>query len=165
MASGKTHNKVNYVSFILLMILLVYLGFQSLLLGFFMGLGVFFGTNYFGPDLDIRSSLYYRWGRLRWIWLPYQKMFKHRSIFTHGFIIGDIVRIIYFILVLVILLIPISLLTSSLITPLTFKGIIVYIATNFKYEALFFILGILFSSIIHTITDYATTAYKKMKYS
>ncbi len=27
----------------------------------------------FGPDLDIYSVQYKRWGYLRWLWIPYQK--------------------------------------------------------------------------------------------
>lgn len=48
-----------------------------------------------GPDLDIHSIQYKRWGLLRWIWLPYQKALKHRSILSHGPIIGTAIRVIY----------------------------------------------------------------------
>ncbi len=49
----------------------------------------------FGPDLDIYSHQYKRWGPLRWLWLPYRKMFRHRSIYSHGFLIGTVLRILY----------------------------------------------------------------------
>lgn len=49
----------------------------------------------FGPDLDIYSHQYKRWGPLRWLWLPYRKMLRHRSIFSHGFLLGTIGRLIY----------------------------------------------------------------------
>lgn len=49
----------------------------------------------FGPDLDIYSIQYKRWGCFRWLWLPYQKMLRHRSGFSHGPLIGTILRIIY----------------------------------------------------------------------
>ncbi len=49
----------------------------------------------FGPDLDIYSHQYKRWGPLRWLWLPYRKMLRHRSVFSHGFILGTIGRILY----------------------------------------------------------------------
>ena len=48
-----------------------------------------------GPDLDIHSIQYRRWGPLRWIWLPYQKALKHRSQLSHGPIIGTAVRVMY----------------------------------------------------------------------
>lgn len=48
-----------------------------------------------GPDLDIHSIQYKRWGPIRWIWLPYQKALSHRSRFSHGPIIGTVIRVIY----------------------------------------------------------------------
>ncbi len=49
----------------------------------------------FGPDLDIYSIQYKRWGLLRWLWIPYQKTLKHRSVLSHGIIIGTTVRLLY----------------------------------------------------------------------
>ena len=49
----------------------------------------------FGPDLDIHSLQYKRWGVLRIIWIPYRKMLRHRSLFSHGPIIGTLVRVFY----------------------------------------------------------------------
>lgn len=57
--------------------------------------GFLFAGLMFGPDLDIYSQQYKRWGILRWIWLPYRRSLKHRSIFSHGAIIGTIGRIFY----------------------------------------------------------------------
>lgn len=50
----------------------------------------------FGPDLDLESRPYRRWGPLRFIWKPYQVALPHRSTFSHGPILGTIIRIIYF---------------------------------------------------------------------
>jgi uncharacterized metal-binding protein len=49
----------------------------------------------FGPDLDIHSRQFIRWGWLRWIWIPYQKTLRHRSIFSHGPVIGTTLRVVY----------------------------------------------------------------------
>jgi uncharacterized metal-binding protein len=49
----------------------------------------------FGPDLDIRSIQSKRWGWLRWIWLPYRNSLRHRSRWSHGFLAGTIVRLVY----------------------------------------------------------------------
>lgn len=51
------------------------------------------------PDLDLNSSIYKRWGPLRFIWWPYQKCVRHRSIISHSFFVGPFLRVIYFILV------------------------------------------------------------------
>ncbi len=57
----------------------------------------------FGPDLDIYSLQYKRWGFLRVIWLPYQRLLKHRSFFSHGILIGTMGRIVYLTSVVVVL--------------------------------------------------------------
>lgn len=49
----------------------------------------------FGPDLDIHSQQYRRWGWLRWIWLPYRQSLHHRSILSHGFLVGTTLRLLY----------------------------------------------------------------------
>jgi uncharacterized metal-binding protein len=49
----------------------------------------------FGPDLDIYSVQFRRWGPLRWIWRPYQKGLQHRSWLSHGPIVGTVFRLLY----------------------------------------------------------------------
>lgn len=46
-------------------------------------------------DLDLVSTEFRRWGPLRFIWLPYQKMVPHRSWISHGMVLGGVVRICY----------------------------------------------------------------------
>jgi uncharacterized metal-binding protein len=62
-----------------------------------------FGGFMFGPDLDIQSRQYARWGVFRFLWLPYRGMFRHRSRWSHGIIFGTLIRILYFTLVLALL--------------------------------------------------------------
>ena len=62
--------------------------------------GFLFSGLMFGPDLDILSLQYKRWGIIRGIWLPYRRFLKHRSIFSHGFIIGTCVRLVYLFLII-----------------------------------------------------------------
>ena len=57
--------------------------------------GFLFSGLMFGPDLDIYSLQYKRWGILRVIWLPYRMMLPHRSLFSHGPIIGTCCRLLY----------------------------------------------------------------------
>ena len=56
------------------------------------------------PDLDLNSSIYHRWGPLRFIWWPYQKLVPHRSPLSHSLLLGPLIRILYFLLVGYILL-------------------------------------------------------------
>lgn len=61
-----------------------------------LGVSIYmFGGYMFSGDLDIKSREFRRWGYLKFIWIPYQKLFEHRSVFTHGFILGPIIRILY----------------------------------------------------------------------
>jgi uncharacterized metal-binding protein len=64
-------------------------------LAFWVSGGFLFSGLIFGPDLDLYSFHYKRWGMLRWLWQPYQKAIKHRSIWSHGPIVGTIGRIVY----------------------------------------------------------------------
>lgn len=59
-------------------------------------LAMIFSGLMFGPDLDLQSRPYRRWGPLRFIWKPYQVAMPHRSVFSHGPVLGTVVRIVYF---------------------------------------------------------------------
>jgi len=62
-----------------------------------------FGGLMFGPDLDIQSRQYARWGVLRFLWLPYKAVFRHRSRWSHGIVFGTLIRVVYFAAVLTLL--------------------------------------------------------------
>src|SRR5918998_6494490 len=55
-----------------------------------------FGGLMFGPDLDIQSKQYTRWGPLRFLWFPYKAVFRHRSRWSHGIVFGTLIRVVYF---------------------------------------------------------------------
>jgi len=61
-----------------------------------VGLSFLFGGLMFGPDLDTVSRQYSRWGFLRVLWFPYRSFFKHRSRFSHGLMLGALLRVFYF---------------------------------------------------------------------
>jgi uncharacterized metal-binding protein len=63
-----------------------------------------FGGLMFGPDLDIQSRQYTRWGVFRFLWLPYKAAFRHRSRWSHGIVFGTLIRVVYFAAVLTLLL-------------------------------------------------------------
>lgn len=64
-------------------------------LTFWLSGGFLFSGLMFGPDLDLNSRQSMRWGVLKWIWVPYKKAIRHRSIWSHGLLVGTIGRIIY----------------------------------------------------------------------
>jgi uncharacterized metal-binding protein len=99
----------------------------------------FFSSFMFNGDLDIISRPYNRWSVLKFIWKPYQKLFEHRSIWTHGVIIGTIVRILY----LLILLSPLIYFTNFNI-----------IAEMDLTTLLIIFFGLESGSALHTLLDY-----------
>jgi uncharacterized metal-binding protein len=94
MPSGRTHDSITLWS--LPIVAGITLGItRSGTLALLVSGAFLFSGLMFGPDLDIYSQQYKRWGILRWIWLPYRKSMRHRSVFSHGFLVGTIGRMLY----------------------------------------------------------------------
>lgn len=95
MPSGRTHDWITYVlappTFAG-----VWLATGSLVSAAVVTASTLFGGLMFGPDLDIQSRQYTRWGFFRFLWLPYKVVFRHRSRFTHGIVLGTLIRVVYF---------------------------------------------------------------------
>jgi len=95
MPSGRTHDRIT-------LILLPPIAAASFLVSGSGKLTLLLLASYlfsgflFGPDLDIHSVQYKRWGYLRWLWLPYRSMIRHRSWLSHGLLVGTIFRLFYF---------------------------------------------------------------------
>jgi uncharacterized metal-binding protein len=94
MASGKNHDRITLIGLPLVAAASLAIT-KSTDLTFWIASSFLFSGLMFGPDLDIYSRQYQRWGWLRWLWRPYQRCIRHRSILSHGPIIGTIVRILY----------------------------------------------------------------------
>src|SRR3954470_6678099 len=95
MPSGKTHDAVTVI--LAAPTFVVAWGLTgSLVLALCATLAMLFGGFMFGPDLDIQSRQYTRWGVFRFLWLPYRMMFRHRSRWSHGIIFGTLIRVAYF---------------------------------------------------------------------
>jgi uncharacterized metal-binding protein len=82
MSNGNTHELVG-----------VSLGIPSIIIATFYGapplpiaLGQAFALFMASPDVDTKSNATRRWGVLRPIWSPLQKMTKHRGITHHPFL-------------------------------------------------------------------------------
>jgi len=67
--------------------------------GVISGIAFLLGGLWLSPDLDTHSNALKRWGMLKILWWPYQKIIRHRSIFSHGPFIGTIIRISYLIII------------------------------------------------------------------
>ncbi|MDJ0620622.1 MAG: metal-binding protein [Calothrix sp. MO_192.B10] len=129
--------------------------------------GFLFGGLMFGPDLDIYSRHYQRWGWFRWIWLPYQKSLRHRSFLSHGPIIGTTLRVIYLCSMVGFAIAIILLLAQKLfnlqwdwqIAGESMGRSLVFYATEFL--ALF--LGMELGAMSHYLSDWSGSAYKRFK--
>ena len=102
MPSGKIHDQITWYCLPVVIASFLIIT-KSLLLTALGSFGFIFSGLMFGPDLDIYSVQFKRWHFFRFIWLPYQKFLKHRSLLSHGFLIGTIVRVLYLSLILLIL--------------------------------------------------------------
>lgn len=104
MPSGKTHDAVTIILAVPTFVAAWGLS-GSLVLAFLATCAMLFGGFMFGPDLDIQSRQYTRWGVFRFLWLPYRMFFRHRSRWSHGIIFGTLIRVVYFAAVIGVLLV------------------------------------------------------------
>ncbi len=102
MPSGKTHDSITFIIAVPTFVA-AWLGTRSVLLASVAMGAMLFGGLMFGPDLDIHSKQYTRWGPFRYIWWPYKVMFGHRSRWSHGIVFGTLIRVVYFASVLTLL--------------------------------------------------------------
>ena len=113
--------------------------------------GFVIGGLWLSPDLDTKSLALKRWGILKIIWLPYRKIIPHRSIFSHGPLIGTAIRISYIgiiIAFIVLFLNPFGL--SSRFGDITS---IKQIIQNSSKEIFACLIGIEASALLHLLQD------------
>lgn len=138
MPNGKTHDRITYITTPVVGILscILITDIKNIIILMFT---YFFASIMFNGDLDTNSRPYNRWWILKIIWIPYQLMFGHRSIFTHGLIIGTVIRILYLGIIPFIII--------------WFKGNLDIITSiNLSILILIFI-GLELGSAVHTISD------------
>ncbi len=93
MASGKNHDRsILFVSPVVLVVGCYQFGLE---LGIIAGASHFLGGYWLSPDLDIKSRPFLRWGVLKIIWLPYQRLIPHRSPLSHAPVLGSLLRLAY----------------------------------------------------------------------
>ncbi|MEW6732847.1 MAG: metal-binding protein [Acidobacteriota bacterium] len=173
MPSGKTHDLIT----LLLApptLLVAYLFTADLQLSAIATGTMLFGGLMFGPDLDIDSRPYKRWGPLRILWWPYRTFFPHRSRFTHGIILGTLVRIAYFLLVIALLL-AIGLYLRELWLGGAPRGEVILLAAATRVQTLLItldrpsllaiFLGLWWGAASHTIADLFITTVKQISKS
>ncbi len=166
MPSGRTHDRITLWSLPWVVGLTLWLTRSSHFAAIVAG-GYLFSGLMFGPDLDIRSAQYKRWGWLRWLWLPYQKSLRHRSRLSHGPLLGTALRIFYLLGILATaLLLAIALL--ELLSERSYnwgdwgQQVAVGVA-HYRYEAIALFLGLEAGAMSHAIADWLGSAWKRYR--
>ncbi len=103
MPSGRTHDLITFALAPPTFIGAQYYFGSDLLTSGIATVAMLFSGLMFGPDLDLDSKPYRRWGPLRFIWKPYQMALSHRSRLSHGLVLGTILRVLYFVAVMALL--------------------------------------------------------------
>ena len=130
--------------------------------------GFLFSGLMFGPDLDIYSVQYKRWGILRVIWRPYRKLCRHRSIFSHGPIIGTLFRVFYLLIVIALwgmLLVAIAQLLFGFDwnwQQFTRQQLFL-LRTKYFSETLALFIGLEFGAMSHYLSDLITSSYQRLQ--
>ncbi len=101
MASGQDHDKATaLLSGPFGLIISLVFGIK---IGLLSTIAFVIGGFWLSPDLDTKSLALKRWGKLRIIWWPYRKLIPHRSIFSHGPIVGTMIRLGYLLLIILLI--------------------------------------------------------------
>lgn len=157
MPSGRTHDRIT-IWCLPFITGLAYLSTNSLIITVIVTLAFLVGGFMLGPDLDIRSIQYRRWGFLRWIWLPYQKAIKHRSKLSHGPIIGTAIRVVYMGVWIALFAIAIAVVINAVwdakLTWASLSAAVVYLANHYVVEWVTAIVGLELGAISHSTSDW-----------
>jgi uncharacterized metal-binding protein len=164
MASGRTHDRITLWT----LPLVVLLAFRVTLDGWLTAiicLGFLLGGWMLGPDLDIHSVQYKRWGWLRWIWLPYRGSMRHRSRWSHGPIIGTVIRVAYASLWLGLVgLVVVDVLNSLGRTALTWEALVGGMGDHLRRHWprwLALVVGLELGALSHYTADWLSSAWKR----
>lgn len=139
MPGYKTHDFIGVLSIIPVSGITLYLG-HTIQTTTILDIGIVLGTYFLSPDLDLHSRIYRRWGVLRWIWIPYQKLIPHRSWLSHSGPISATIRLGYLYLLLLPFLLYFSI--SAPIDNLQFRTICVIIW-----------IAVVIADTVHVIAD------------
>ena len=97
MPSGKVHDQITLVGAVAAVPVWWYLSPSPAdwHIGVTLVVATLFAGWLLSPDLDLDSSIYKRWGPLRFLWYPYQKMVPHRSWISHSWLLSPLMRVGY----------------------------------------------------------------------
>ena len=171
MPSGRTHDAITVLLTAPTFVAAWAVTGSVLLAGVATG-GMLFGGLMFGPDLDILSRQYTRWGLFRFIWWPYRVAFRHRSRWSHGIIFGTLIRVVYFALMLTLLICAAIYLRATLVagTPADYSAVVrawraieagALMQGRTLHIYLAVLVGLWWGAASHTITDVGWSMLRK----
>lgn len=126
-----------------------------------------FSGWFLSPDLDLDSSIYKRWGPLRFLWYPYQKMVPHRSWVSHSWFLSPLMRVGYLLGAtwLFALIILWGLRQASGLGPgapeRTPVDLVQDLYQQYPKEAVMALVGLIFGTMLHTGADTIFSSLKK----
>lgn len=130
--------------------------------------GYLIGTFLLSPDIDLsHSKPSKRWKFLRFLWLPYQRLSRHRGM-SHVPLLGTFLRLFYFLAVLTFtyfVLLGVATNYSPELAKLLLKVDLVGLMEDIfrREEAFYFVLGLIVSEVLHVLLDLLTSFVKKFK--
>ncbi len=166
MPSGRTHDRITLWTLPVVGGLLLGLTRSSSLT--LVGCaGFLLGGLMFGPDLDIHSVQFKRWGWFRWIWLPYRGSMRHRSPLSHSPITGTVLRIVYLLLwVGIAVFFSLALINETFQLGLTWNDIGSNMGRSLRQhqtEWLTFCGGLEIGALSHYLADWFISTRKRFK--
>ncbi|MDP6193516.1 MAG: metal-binding protein [Prochlorococcus sp.] len=149
MASGRDHDKATRLwSLPFGLILGLLLNPANGLIG---GFAFAIGGLWLSPDLDTQSRALKRWGILKTLWWPYRKLIPHRSVFSHGPLIGTALRLAYLMVWCSLMLLILQ--PLGLPTPLNMAQTLIALLKREPQAAWALLLGLEASVWLHLIQD------------
>jgi uncharacterized metal-binding protein len=119
----------------------------------------------FSPDLDLDSRIDNRWGIFYWIWRPYMWAVPHRNFWSHGLVLPPLLRLLYFYLVVIVLLLAMAWVGGRLGLvvpdyPARLTAALLRMWRDHPHEVLAFMAGFVTGGAAHTIADWLVTSGK-----
>jgi uncharacterized metal-binding protein len=164
MPSGRTHDRITLWTLPLVAALALAVTRRSTLT-LAICAGFLFGGLMLGPDLDIHSVHYKRWGWLRWIWIPYRGSMRHRSPLSHAPITGTVLRVVYLLIWMGLLSFAVvAILNELLQLGWSWNEIglgLGHLLGQHQAEAIALGIGLELGAFSHYTADWSVSTYKK----
>ncbi len=166
MPSGQTHDRITLWTLPIVTGLAAALTWSGNLTLMISG-GFLFSGLMLSPDLDLQSRPYKRWGWLRWIWIPYQKVVRHRSVMSHGLVIGTTLRVLYLASWIVVFgVLSLAVIQFFRDEPSRSREMAQAIwrsLFDYRAEGIALLVGLELGAMSHVVSDWVSSTYKRSK--